>query len=79
MYRKVPTYIEQRAVCGVFRSFDFDPPPPPHPISTQRVCPSPAPKAGGTHSLGGEGGGAIFRKTPDIGLASYNNLFTSIV
>jgi hypothetical protein len=39
-----------------------------HPLFTQRVCPSPAPK--GTHSPGGEGGGSIFWKTPDIGLAS---------
>ncbi len=31
------------------------------------------PKAGGTHSPGGEGGGeSMFWKTPDIGLASYS-------
>jgi hypothetical protein len=37
------------------------------------VCPPPAPKAGGTHSPGGEGGGGSrFWKTPDIGLASYS-------
>jgi hypothetical protein len=44
------------------------------------VCPSPATKAGGTHSPGGEGdGGSIFWKTRDIGLACYrhsNNLST---
>jgi hypothetical protein len=54
---------------------------PPTPLSTRRVCPPPAPKAGGTHSLGGEGGwGSIFWKTQDIGLASYsNNLSTNII
>jgi hypothetical protein len=43
---------------------------PPTALSTQRVCPPPAPKAGGTHSPGG--GGSIFWKTPDIRLASYS-------
>ncbi len=37
---KVLTYIEYRAVSGVFRTID-------PPLSTQRVCPPPAPKAGG--------------------------------
>ena len=48
---------------------------PPTPLSTQRVCPPPAPKAGG----GGVpprrrcgGWGAMFWKTPAIGLASYS-------
>ncbi len=36
----VLTYIEYRAVSGVFRLLT------PHPLSTQRVCPPPAPKAG---------------------------------
>jgi hypothetical protein len=66
---KVLTYVlvEQRAVSGVFQNID------PHPLSTQRVCPPPATKAGGTQSPGGEGvGGLIFWKTPDIGLASYS-------
>ncbi len=37
------------------------------------MCPPRAPKAGDTHSPGGEGGGgSIFWKTPDIGLASYS-------
>ncbi len=49
---------------------------PPTPLSTQRVCPRPAPKAGGTYSPGGEGGegvgGSIFWNTPNIGLASYS-------
>ncbi len=46
---------------------------PPTPFSTQRVCPPPAPKAGGTHSPGGEGGGgSIFWKTRDIRLTSYS-------
>jgi hypothetical protein len=35
---KVLTYIEYRAVSGVFRNID------PHPLSTQRVCPPPTPK-----------------------------------
>ncbi len=47
---------------------------PPNPLSTQRVCPPPSPKAGGTHTLAGRwvDGGSIFWKTPDIGLASYS-------
>ncbi len=45
---------------------------PPTPLSTQRMCPPPAPKVGGTHSPGSEGGGGlIFWKTSDIGLATY--------
>ncbi len=65
---KVLTYLEYRAVPGVFQNID----PPPTPLSTHRVCPPPAPKAGGTHSPGGEGGGgSIFWKTPAMGLASY--------
>jgi hypothetical protein len=41
---KVLTYEEYRAVTGVFQNID------PHPLSTQRVCPPPAPKAGGVHT-----------------------------
>jgi hypothetical protein len=37
---KVLTYVEYRAVSGVFQNID-----PPPPQSTQRVCPPPAPKA----------------------------------
>ncbi len=37
---KVLTYVEYRAVSGVFQN--IDPPPPLH----HRVCPPPAPKAG---------------------------------
>ncbi len=48
-------------MSGVFRTID----PPPHPLSTQRVCPPPAPK-------GVRGRGSLFRKTPDTGLASYS-------
>ncbi len=67
---KVLTYVEYRAVSASSKILTPHPPPPP--LSTQRVCPPPAPKAGGTHSTGGvEGGGSIFWKTPDIGLASY--------
>jgi hypothetical protein len=48
-----------------------------HPPSARRVCPSPATKAGGRHSPGGEGdGGSIFWKTREIGLPSYNDLST---
>jgi hypothetical protein len=66
------TYTEHRAVSGVFRTTNYWPPVP-HPLSTQRVCPTPAPKAG-RYTLAGRwgGGGSIFRKTPDIGLASYS-------
>ncbi len=39
-------------MSGVFQTID-----PPTPYSTQRVWPPPAPKAGGTHSPGGEGVG----------------------
>jgi hypothetical protein len=37
------TYREYRAVSGVFRTTVLTP----HPLSTQRVCPPPAPQAGG--------------------------------
>jgi hypothetical protein len=36
---KVLTYVEYRAVSGVFQNID--------PFSTQRVCPPPTPMAGG--------------------------------
>jgi hypothetical protein len=67
---KVLTYIEYRAVSGIFRTID------PHPLSLYRVCPPPAPKAGGggvhtRRGVCGWGGGSIVRKTPDIGLASF--------
>ncbi len=61
------TYIEYRAVSGVFRT--IDPPPPLH----QARVSSPATKAGGyTLARAVRGWGSIFRKTPDIGLASYS-------
>jgi hypothetical protein len=53
---KVILFIEYRAVSGVFRT--IDPQPPLHPASMS----SPRTKGGG-YSLAG-------RKTPDIGLAS---------
>jgi hypothetical protein len=40
--------------------------------TVQRVCPPPALKAGYTLAGRWGGGGSIFRKTPDIGLASYS-------
>jgi len=65
IHHRVLTYIEYRAVSGVFRT--IDPPPLLHPASVS----SPRTKGGGTHSPGGEGGGrSIFSKTPDIGLTS---------
>jgi hypothetical protein len=52
-------------MSGVFQN--VDPPPPHHPAS---VYP-PLLVRGGTHSLGGEGGGeSIFWKTPDTALYS---------
>ncbi len=52
-------------MSGVFRTTEVTP----HPLSTQRVYPTPAPRT----PRGGEGvGGSIFWKTPDIGLASYS-------
>ncbi len=67
MNHKVLTNIEYRAVSGVFRT--IDPPTPPHTTSVS----SPRTKGGG-YTLAGQwgGGGSIVRKTPDIGLASYN-------
>ncbi len=64
---KVLTYIEYRAVSCVFRTINS--PPPLHPSSVS----SPRTKGGG-FTLAGRwgGGGSIFRKTPDIGLASYS-------
>ncbi len=64
-------YTVYRAGSGVFRTTVLNP----HPLSTQRVCPTTAPKAGG-YTLAGRwgGGGSIFRKTPDIGLASYSTI-----
>ncbi len=68
---KVLTYIEYRAVSavsGVFQTTKLLTPPPPPPLYPARVSPPPAPKAGGTHSPGGEGvGGQYFgrRQTLD--------------
>ena len=72
---KVLTYIEYRAVSGVFRT-----PPSPtqlHPASVS--SPRTKGEAGRyTHSPGGEGVGGgvnpVIRKTPDIGLASYSTI-----
>ncbi len=69
---KVLTYVEYRAVSGVFQN--SDPPPPFHPASVS----SPRTKGwGGEYTLAGRwrGGGSIFWKTPDIGLASYSIIF----
>jgi hypothetical protein len=67
---KVLTYVEYRAVSGVFQNID-----PPTPLSTQQVCPFPAPKAGGgTHSAGVWGGGLNILEDARhwIGLLQYN-------
>ncbi len=70
--RKVLTYIEYRAVSGVFRTIDPPPPPPP----TQRVCPPPA--RGGGYTLGGRwggaGGGVNISEDSRLGLASYSKI-----
>ncbi len=66
---KVHTYVEYRAVSGVFQNIDSPPPLHPATVSSPRTI----------HSPGGEvrgWGTSIFWKTPDIGLASYNNLST---
>jgi hypothetical protein len=65
---KVLTYIEYRAVSELLT---------PHHLSTQRVCPPPAPKAGGDtlHSPGGEGVGGHYISEDVrhwIGLLQYN-------
>ena len=50
---------------------NIDPPPLLHPASE---CVLPPQQRRGTHSLGGEGGGgSIFWKMQDIGLASFSN------
>ncbi len=62
-------------MSGVFRTIEIDPPPHLHPASVS----SPRTKGRGVHTRWAvRGWGVIFWKTPDIGLASYNNLFTSI-
>ncbi len=54
-------------MSGVFQNID----PPPH--FTRRVCPNPAPKAGGTHSPGGEGEGVNVEDARHVnGLLQYN-------
>jgi hypothetical protein len=68
---KVLTYEENRAVPGVFKNID-PPPPPPLPLASVS---SPRTKGGGVHMhspVGEGGGGSIFWKMPDIGLASYS-------
>jgi hypothetical protein len=63
----VLTYIEYRAVSGVFQN--IDPPPPLHPASVS----SPAQKRRfGTHSPGGEGVNISEDARHWIGLLQYN-------
>ncbi len=69
---KVLTYEEYRAVSGVFQN--IHPPPPPTPLSTQRVCPPPTPKAGG-YTLAwqwGRGVNILEDARHWIGLLQYN-------
>ncbi len=63
---KVLTCVEYRAVSASSKILT------PLPLSTQRVCPPPAPKAGGTHSPGGEGWGVNILEDASTGLASYS-------
>ncbi len=63
---KILTYVEYRAVSGVFC---IDPPPPLHPAS---VSSPPHQRRGYTRAGRWGGGGSIFWKTPDIWLASYS-------
>ena len=57
LWHKALTYIEYRAVSGVFRTIDL--PTPLHPASVSSLAPKAG--AGGTHSPGGEGvGGQYF-------------------
>ncbi len=64
---KVLTYVEYRAVSGVYQYID---PPPFHPASLS----SPAPKAGGTQSPAVRGWGVNILKDARhwIGLLQYN-------
>jgi hypothetical protein len=64
---KVLTYIEYRAVSGVFQT--IDPPPPLHPASVSSL------RTKGAHSPGGEGGGGVNISEDArhwIGLLQYN-------
>ncbi len=64
---KVLTYVEYRAVPGVFQNIG---PPPTSPPSE---CVLPPHQRRGVHTRRAErGGGSIFWKTPAIGLASYS-------
>jgi hypothetical protein len=62
--QKVLTYVEYRAVSGVFQKYD---PPPPSP-SSECVLPPHQRREGAVRGVGG----SIFWKTPDIGLTSYS-------
>ncbi len=63
------TYVEYRAVSGVFLNIG----PPPLSPPSEWVLPLHQ-RRGGGYTLAGRwgGGGSIFWKTSDIGLASYN-------
>ncbi len=67
---KVLKYIEYRSVSGVFRTIDS--PPPLHPASVSSTRTKGGGGVGYTLAWRWGGGGSIFRKTPDIGLASYS-------
>ncbi len=76
-FEPVPSLRREIIVRGQSYFFRLPKYWPPISLSARRVCPPPATKAGGTHSLGVEGdGGSIFWKTREIGLPSYNDLST---
>ncbi len=66
---KVFTYVEYRAVSGVFQNID-----PPRPLSTQRMYPHPASKAGGGNTRRARGGGGNILEDARhwMGLLQYN-------
>jgi hypothetical protein len=72
MIHKVITYVEYRAVSGIFHN--IDPPPPPTPL---RECVLPLHQSRiGVHTRREvRGWGVNIWKTPDIGLAYYSIIF----
>ncbi len=70
-YQKVVTYVEYRALSGVFQNIGLPKYWPPTPLSTQRVCPPPAPKAG-EYTLAGQWVNILEDARHWIGLLQYN-------
>jgi hypothetical protein len=69
LYHKVLTYVEYRAVSGVFQNIN-----PPTPSPPSYSVSSPRTKGRGYTLAGRWGGGGQYfgRRQPDIGLASYS-------